>query len=153
MTNPIIFLDINGVLNQTSDTVEDCREPVLFPLGIGKIQNLQSLVTRADGRIVVSSSLRTKMKKNSVLCPVCRALHRFGLDINLIIGRTGDHGTRGELILKWVNEYHPSKWVVLDNKQHDFGNYPQISIRFVQINREEGLTEADTERALAILES
>lgn len=151
MTNPVIFLDIDGVLNHHSDSGEACREPDLFPLRIGKIQNLRFLLSRVDGRVVISSSWRTRMRDNPVLCPVRRALLRCGLDTNLIIGRTGEHGTRGELILDWVRVHRAEKWVVLDDQAHDFRNHLEIKNRFIHVNPEKGLNDVDIQGALAIL--
>ena len=151
IVNPIIFLDIDGVLNSHSDFSDDFREPTPVPLRIGPVQNLRSLLRTVDGRIVISSTWRMKMRPNPVLCPVRRSLDRFGIDSSLIIGRTGDVGERGRQILDWVREHRPAKWVVLDDNSNDFDDHREVMKRFIWVNSKNGLTVSNVDKAIAII--
>lgn len=151
IVNPIIFLDIDGVLNSHSEYSDEFREPTPVPLRIGPVQNLQLLLRTIDGRIVISSTWRTRMRPNPVLCPVRQSLNRFGIDSSLIIGRTGDVGERGRQILDWVRVHRPAKWVVLDDNSNDFDNHREVMKRFILVNRKVGLTASDVDKAIVII--
>lgn len=117
----IVFLDFDGVLNHTATlhrVGHDCEDIDRGMLGVDPVcvQALDSIITRTDARIVISSTWRTMFPVGQL----ARLLRRQGLTRwTNIIGKTPDNGlARGLQIQQWM-ESHSSpvgSFVILDDE-------------------------------------
>lgn len=146
---PVVFLDIDGVLNVYGTKFGD--EVWSSPLCKGISRHLVVLLNRitdaTGARIVVSSSWR-----NSNDPAVEVALFDAGVTAYMT-GRTGRAPMgcsyqRGWEIAEWLNE-HPEvqDYVVLDDETCDMDNLPPYRI----VDVVNGLTEANVAEAIRIL--
>lgn len=152
----IVFLDFDGVLNNFGDGFDDrvagsstlAREH-LDPTNVG---NLNDLIARTGAKVVVSSSWR-------ILDPIeelIRILRHHGFNGEAIgvtprLHRTpeGEPRYRGHEIQAWIDdqEEKPLSFVILD----DSSDMAHLMERLVKTNNQLGLTPADVERAIEIL--
>lgn len=145
---PVIFLDVDGVLNNNASLALGCH---LLP---EKVLLLRILCDLTDARMVISSAWRDFMRdENEGLCPFRFAMHKVGLPVHRIIGRTGPgFESRGRQINEWILEHKPfGMWVILDDEEFDFHDDAVMSQRFVQTDGTVGLTWRDCQKALRIL--
>jgi hypothetical protein len=146
----IIFLDIDGVLNN----LESLRLPrtklkssthsysAAHP---SCIEALNRIITETQARIVVSSTWR-----GIGLGVLFEIFHEWGIKA-MTVGYTPlwpIGSERGDEIAEWLSQ-HPevTSFVILDDGD-DMG---QLRHRLVQTDFEVGLTNADADRAIAIL--
>ena len=78
--HPIIFLDVDGVLNNTA------TEPAFGGLDDGMVQLLCASVLGSDGRIVLSTSWRTEPAE--LQDKLFAALGKHGVTRDMIVGKT-----------------------------------------------------------------
>jgi hypothetical protein len=145
-----IFLDIDGVLNNLESlrfprTKVNCSRPSFSAAHPSCIQALNRIIKFTDARIVVSSTWR-----GIGLEVLFEVFHQWGIT-GMTIGYTPlwDRSfERGDEIANWLSK-HPEveSFVILDDGD-DMGH---LKHRLVQTNFEIGLTEADADRAIAIL--
>lgn len=151
MENPIkvIFLDVDGVLNNLQWYMSFCDEHWLIPenatLPDDLLTQLRRIVESTGARIVVSSSWRQIPQLYECLM---RELKRFDLEILDKTKNVGDY--RGEAIDRWLKDYdgEVSNFVILDD---DNDMEPHMD-HLVQTLFEEGLTEAKADAAIAMLQ-
>ena len=148
--NIIVFLDLDGVLgagrvwSQNATKRWTCPAGWLDPLLIAR---LNGLVRRTGAAVVVSSSWRKYLGAKSV-AGVLRACGFIGE----VIGATPVLGEdvevwRGREIDRWLmGRPDVRRWVVLD----DLAVSVDVG-RLVRTNTQVGLTDADVERAIAVL--
>ena len=155
--SPIIFLDVDGVLNshqwfekQEKSGVLETIEGHIDP---DAVRRLNTIVERTGARVVVSSTWR-----NGTLYDVLIKMLRQHGFTGEIIGKTGRRDCndclRGNQILRWmkdnVPDYHKfDRYVILD----DDGDmlYWQRN-NFIQTSSDKGgLTDKHMERAIDIL--
>lgn len=155
MTAPVIFLDIDGVLNSVRSCVALGGYP--FPGGPGrKDRDWHKFDAVAVGL------LRNAIEKTGAVC-VLSSSWRLGLDeVELndlaaflgvpIIGMTRStlgREKRGEQIRDWLSD-HPevSRWAILDD---DSDMLPDQMRAFVKVKNEEGFTYAQYKRLVYLL--
>lgn len=138
----IVFLDIDGVLNNSSD---------LYTHGIHymcceKAARVQRICHETGAKIVVSSSWR----KIHTLDDLRERFAAVGL-LASIIGKTpsSNDGVRGheiEVVLRTYPEH--TSYVILDD---DGGMLPHQMPRFVKTDFEIGITDAQADEAIRVL--
>lgn len=155
MSPPILFLDIDGVLNghdfdhgaQSNTIRRDC------------VERLNRVLDEAGAQIVLSSAWRYM-----VLCGAMTLdgfgymLRSHGVRSGRLIGLTGKdtqvegqagEEERGRLIREWLAE-HPevTRYAVVDDMQLGFAGMP-----IVRTDGARGLTDADAEALVALLKA
>ena len=145
----VIFLDFDGVLNNT-ESLRFPRTPVksskhrYSTAHPACIAALNRIVSETDARIVISSTWR-----GIGLAVLFEVFHQWGIKA-MTVGYTPLDGfrERGEEIAEWLSP-HPdvSSFVIMD----DGDAMGQLNHRLVQTDYEQGLTMADADRAIAIL--
>ena len=153
--SPIIFLDIDGVLNCSHST------PYLGNfVGIDedKLVRLKEIVIATNAKIVLTSSWKTHWSMHNK-----KSQDKFGNEIDkrfseydiLPIGKTRDNGwNRGEGIISWVKNKNLTYWVVIDDEIFpDFqenGIYPH-TVKTSWYHTEGGLQKQHVRQAIDIL--
>jgi hypothetical protein len=142
---PILFLDFDGVL--TNDQWERTHES--FTFDPAKLAHVNHIVEATGARIVVSSDWRRLSFDR-----VCNRLASAGLK-HRPIGCTppeepGSRITRGMEIDAWLvqNQYRDVFVILDDSSEHLLEPHAD---RLVPVDAEFGLTEADADRAIALL--
>lgn len=161
----IIFLDIDGVLNTESWYMQMTKETPKDKFGYAfdpqAVANLRKIVEETGADIVISSSWK---------CMGLSQMEDMWKDRNLpgkIIGVTPNSVSdellidadidsmelfhiRGEEIMEWLKKHgkHSSRYAIIDDMDNML---PEQQSHFVQTNPEMGITEADAEKAIAIL--
>jgi len=140
---PIIFLDVDGVLNsnQEDTLLKDCC-----------VEKLVLIVHKSNARIVLSSTWRNNQKAIDMLN---EKFAEFNLEeVSDYTIRDGGWRPREEEIMVYVKKKHPSKWVILDDidlRTGEFGNNKYIlemRDHFVHVNGVHGLRDNDVSNAL-----
>jgi hypothetical protein len=141
----VIFLDFDGVI-----TI-----PPKWYLQADLIKNVKKIVDETGAKIVVSSSWRMstieetidKMIGRPKRCPRNKMLNWF-ID-NLYDVTHTYKGLRGQEIKDWLNEHNDIENYVIIDDDGDF--LDEQLYHFVQTNYEDGLTDAETKRAIKVL--
>ena len=140
----IIFLDIDGVLNQSG--LISHKQTV--PFDSTCVQNLMDLYHRADvDGVVVSSSWRLG---RTVTVVKDHLFEPNGVHVN-VLGMTPHlHKERGFEVEAWLNEQSEEfNYIILD----DYGDMVHLSYRLIRTDSQIGLTSDDVERALNLFET
>lgn len=146
----LLFLDIDGVLNrhqynemsQSNSVDPDC------------VARLNRILNATDARIVLSSAWRYMLiGKAMSLVGFDYLLRTHGVVANRLVGRTPadeEITERGWQIHQWRKEHdHCGRYVVIDDMDlHISPLHP-----FVRPQGHIGLTDADVDKAIAILNS
>ena len=153
MNQPIVFLDFDGVLNteqyQARLTVDDKPTkdtwgPLFDPHAV---ENLRQILDEMDAQIVISSSWRYVHSLDSLRTMwVTRDLPGEILD-TLACGATDI--SRGEEIECWLERNDRPDYVIIDDLD-DF--FPAQRDHYVETNPIVGITEADAQKAIEILQ-
>lgn len=152
---PLIFLDIDGVLNNYPGLVKLRARQVgahdiddsedMFP---EHVERLNRIIQETGALVVLSSSWRRMFP----LVTIVSFLERRGFR-GRIIGKTPTSlsGYRGEEINRWLAENTsggvPPRFVILD----DGSDMEPHQDRLVQTDMDLGLTEEDAARAISLL--
>mgnify|MGYP003509103315 FL=1 len=157
----VIFLDIDGVLNNTS--TEETFEDYYF-VEDEKVELLKQLVTRTNAKLVLSSTWRegwyarerieNPSKSFQSAIRLFEALEKKLSEYDLeLLSYTEDFGTRGEEIDLWLKNWKGEQvesFIILDDM------YPEDlklhTERLVQTSESLGLTQEDVEKAIDMLE-
>ena len=137
MKMKVIFLDIDGVLNNNSD-----RE-----ISNDKLKLLSELVSKTGADVVLSSSWRYGWNKPELNQPGTRIyrLKQLLKDNDIVIKDTiGLDLTKSIQIKNYLNTNMISNYIVLDDEPIDTAN-------LVQTNAEQGLTQSDCQKAFQLL--
>lgn len=152
--NKLIFLDIDGVLDTYASRYQ--LDPVLMA-------RLGTLLERSGAKIVVSSSWRAMDVAGTIEFMIdpdnpSVGSHPFPYTdkiigvtpilFSIIDGDIDRPATRGEEIAAYLKVHSCDNYVILDD---DRDMLPTQWSHFVPINDEYGLTEADVEKAVLIL--
>ena len=157
----IIFLDVDGVLNNTS--TQETFEEYYF-VEDEKVELLKQLVTRTNAKLVLSSTWRegwyarerienpSKSFKSAIR--VFEALEKKLSEYDLeFLSYTEDFGSRGEEIDLWLKNWKGEQvenFIILDDMYpEDLKLYTE---RLVQTSESLGLTQEDIEKAINMLE-
>jgi hypothetical protein len=160
---PILFLDMDGVCNDhvAHPRTRYCRtDPAC-------VERLDRILIATDAEIVLTSSWRYLVHSGQMtLVGLRNLLHTHWIDGERLIGitrrdisdlrpRSRAHTDRGPQITEWIVDrfgVDPFVWegsyVVLDDLDLEIGN---CGHPFVQTIGTVGLTDADADRAIAIL--
>lgn len=155
---PILFLDIDGVLNSIkymiSRTIIDNNGNITKgwnnrDLDRVAVNYLIDIVKQTKCSIVISSTWRTSGIGYS--SPVQKSIRARGGDIicNAIIGRTcDDYSARGIQIQKWIDDNNfTGTFVIVD----DDSDMEHLSNRLVKTNNNFGLTREDADKIITML--
>lgn len=162
MSMRVVFLDIDGVLNSEpwlARSVEERLGPDFDPeldatwiamLDPEAVARFDRLVAASGAKVVVSSSWRMMLP----LADLARFLAIRGFSGEIIDATTTARGLvadgvteRGHQIAHWLDANPVTSFVILDD-QTDMAH---LGDRHVLTSWEKGLTDADVERALALL--
>lgn len=171
MSDKIIFLDIDGVLNSETDFTEAARkyDPVHAKLqkgelwkiiSAGKLALLNRIIKETDAKIVLSSTWRSKCDGKKMT----KIFQKYGdiweHDADIFIGQTPNWSRRGctqEFRGREITQYlseHPEieDYIVLDDNDYILeDDYYKIEIpedRFIHTDEYAGLTKIDMWAAL-----
>lgn len=154
MNRPVIFLDFDGVLN-----TEQYQARLVFggrpnkdawgPLFDHRaVENLRKILDATDAAIVVSSSWRYAHRLGSL---------RMMWEVRELPGEIVDtipcgaqYISRGEDIECWLEKHDRPDYVIIDDLD-DF--LPAQHDRYIETNPIVGITEADAQKAIVILNS
>lgn len=160
---PIIFLDIDGVLNSAQTfrsryeeeqiDINDIFSWYLSDISLSLVQNLNKIISGTGADIVISSSW--KNSRRDMIEPVFKAAGVLGK----IVGYTPNLPcVRGEEIRQWIIEH----WVIDKyRKEGEFTNYVILDDdsdmllwqkdNFVNVDNKIGLSDGDIEKVFRIL--
>lgn len=149
----IIFLDIDGVLNNFSTLHKfDLDDPaeMLDPLCVS---NLNKIIEKSSAKVVISSSWRFMHHFEDL----AKILEKKGFKGEVIDQtpeifyiRKGEEACRGDEIEDWIkNSKEPIEAFVILDDDSDMRN---VKNRLVQTSMDTGLTEKHLEAALVMLE-
>lgn len=151
MNRPVIFLDFDGVLNterhQARLAVEgkpnkDAWGPLFDP---SAVENLRLIIDNTDAAIVISSSWRYAHRLGSL-----RMMWEVPGEIIGTIPCGATYISRGEDIECWLDKYGRPDYVIIDDLD-DFS--PAQHDRYIETNPIVGITDADAQKAIEILNS
>lgn len=158
MRMKVIFLDIDGVLNEEKSRSRCCGYKGIDDKKVG---NLASIVNATGAKIVLISTWKDdwrkadKARQGMMANYLDKKLKKQGLtvfDKTESVGKaSGFHLSRGEGILQFLSTHTVEKYVILDDYQFDYdgcgltGNYVKTD------NKNGGLTEELSQKAIEIL--
>jgi hypothetical protein len=150
---PIIFLDIDGVLNNMS--YNPSAESYTFDRQC--VGYFNYLIEKLQPNIVISSAWRYMILQNHMSISGFRYLmqsHGVTSKINIVGITESDqrYPLRAEAVLAYLqdNNLKDYPYIILDDNDFGFTNY---NLPFVQTNGKSGLTYKDCERVLSMFEN
>ena len=154
----IIFLDIDGVLNE-----EKSRSRCLGYRGIDdkKVENLAKIVKATGAKIVLISTWKDDWRKTDkthqgmMANYLDKKLKKQGLTIldktESVDKASGFHLSRGEGILEYLSTHTVEKYVILDDYQFDYDGCG-LTENYVKTDEQKGgLTDELSQKAIEIL--
>ena len=134
----IIFLDIDGVLNQLQGN---------YYLDIRCIKNLATLCHKLNAQIVLTSSWRIGYLHIGSCSPQIEELKakfaRYGIVLN---GRVKNLNNRTDEIKEYIDTYQIKRFLILDDDKMEFLNGILPNTYFV--DGKKGLTEQDVNKII-----
>lgn len=155
-TRNIVFLDVDGVLNNWYDAevhYKETKEPFFgfdWPFSKESMETLREIVLKTNSKIVVTSSWRCFAKGKEVLN---RELEEYGL-AKYVIGYTPEEqkADREKEIIQYLetefNEGDDIRFVILDDEAVF---YNKLDKHFVEIDSYHGLTKEYINKCINIL--
>lgn len=129
----IVFLDIDGVLNQLQGN---------YYLDSKCVENLSILCRTLKASIVLTSSWRLGYSNFGKCSPQIEELKKkFSKYSIKICGRTANLGNRYEEINKYIQDYNINEYIILDDDKNEFMD-KMINNLYI-INGKKGLTSKD----------
>lgn len=138
----VIFLDIDGVLNNARSNEESITFPCIDNVNL---QHLKNIIDETNASIVLTSSWKEDYQEDDAV--------RHFLDDKLpICGITDDKIlNRGKGILAYLSEHRDvESFVIIDDEAFDFEECGLMD-HWIKTSYGCGLTEMDAERAIRIL--
>ena len=159
ISNKIIFLDVDGVLNSQSYLL-GCKENDNSEREIDEecVKNLKTIVDKTGADIVLSSTWRRMKDDHKLAIHLNTILDKYGLHIS---GKTPwIHGNRPEEIKVWLDNYiskgnRIKSFVILDDEFYDEYKKYGLENNVVKTSFYEengGLRMEHVEKAVCILE-
>ena len=154
MNRPVIFLDFDGVLNterhQARLAVEgkpntDAWGPLFDP---SAVENLRLIIDNTDAAIVISSSWRYAHRLGSLR--MMWEVRELPGEIISTIPCGATYISRGEDIECWLDKYGRPDYVIIDDLDD---SSPAQHDRYIETNPIVGITDADAQKAIEILNS
>jgi len=150
ITQPIIFLDVDGVLNSmdfmhyTHALGKDTARVRLDPLCVDK---LQQLVDKTNAVVVISSTWRKHLHDMWDL------MSFFSTYAIPVIGVTpgSKDGIRHKEIRQWLRDHYVTHdcYIALDDDSYDMVD---LKDHFIHTDRKIGLTAKDVSKAIKVIE-
>lgn len=145
---PVVFLDIDGVLNTPNTWGKHGTAAINAPL----VARVQYLCEITHASIVISSTWRRAYS----LSDIRGMLMERGLDASIIgitpINKTRVHKNRQDEILEWLDlADHRGPYVVLDDDTAGDGAWEKLAGHFIWIDPDTGVTDKNIEEAIDIL--
>lgn len=158
----IIFLDVDGVLNNSSTTDKFCEWVGIDPVLVDVLKEIYDESDKEEEtRIVVSSSWRYDLinkyySSDGSYTYLKNRLSEKGMEVIDCTPEDKISGSyRGREILTWLEDnkkkYNVTGWVILDDEEFNFNQNYETKIRFVQTWYCDGLTIDMKDRILDIL--
>lgn len=152
--HPLIFLDIDGVLNRCST---DGRRPAVLVLP-EIADRFERMLRRVPAKVVVSSSWRRLIHEGDMTLRGFGAMlgtHGMPVTRGRIIGATCPQGgrlSRGDQIRHWLDQRsaHAIAGPVVAIDDHDRG-ITRAGVPLVRVNGQQGLTDQDVVLALELM--
>jgi hypothetical protein len=163
---PLVFLDIDGVLNGMATAVafkKQYRDTAMSPVSVGL---LKSIVEKTGASIVLSATARRHYKSDIECIEYYRSLFydRYNWPNFPIIGRTGKHPamynaetrnceTRGWEIAEWFNdhtEHATTNYLILDDAMDMQEFQMKHLVRTTFVNGLDFITYAKSLRVLGV---
>ena len=154
----VIFLDIDGVLNEEKSRSRCCGYKGIDDK---KVENLAKIVKSTGAKIVLISTWKDdwrktdKARQGMMANYLDKKLKKQGLVVldktESVDKASGFHLSRGEGILQYLSTHTVEKHVILDDYQFDYdscgltGNYVKTD------SKDGGLTEELSQKAIKIL--
>lgn len=137
----IIFLDIDGVLNQLQGN---------YYLDRKCVENLGELCRKSKSMVVLTSSWRLGYSNVGKCSPQINELKDMFREYNIaIIGRTLDLGDRQTEIKDYIVRHSVDKYIIIDDDLSEFRD-KDLDGLFI-VNYKTGLTSKDVSKILDIV--
>lgn len=143
--DPVLFLDIDGVLNDHAFNGIDQRKTAILNIVLDRLPTLKIVVSSAWRHYINEGHMT--LKGFEIMLRAC-GLH-CGLRLS---GHTEDDGTdfqncgRANLIRKYAKDHNLSCWVAIDDEPLTLPN-----THFIQTNGDLGITQRNADDLLAML--
>lgn len=156
LTTPLIFLDVDGVLN-THDYDAYAKSN---PIHRDKVELLNHIIFETNAKIVLSSAWRYLVHRQEMTITGLNWLFRsHGLVAHAIVDITSEdipgpgmrqiYNERAYQVEKYLIDNNPNvNYVIIDDNDFDF---TIRQLNFVQTQVETGLTKTDVEQAISFL--
>ena len=154
----IIFLDIDGVLNEEKSRSRCCGYKGIDDK---KAENLASIVKATGAEIVLISTWKDdwrktdKARQGMMANYLDKKLKKQGLRVldktESVDKASGFHLSRGEGILQYLSTHAVEKYVILDDYQFDYDGCGLTENYVKTDNKGGGLTEELSQKAIKIL--
>lgn len=159
MSHPILFLDIDGVLNTRTSFNAIAQSNTILPVAVA---SLNCVIEATDCKIVLISAWRYMIHGGAMTLAGfeyllrTHGIHCAGrlIDITRLDHDTGSRTERGEQVREWMAQRHPwmappiYPYVIIDNDDLGYDGMP-----FVKTNENIGMTIRDALRACELLRS
>ena len=137
----IIFLDIDGVLNQLQGN---------YYLDRKCVENLGDLCRKSKSMVVLTSSWRIGYSNVGKCSPQIKELKDMFREYNIaIIGRTLDLGDRQTEIKDYIVRHNVDKYIIIDDDLSEFRD-KELDGLFI-VNYKTGLTSKDVIKIIDIV--
>lgn len=134
----VIFLDIDGVLNQLQGN---------YYLDDNCVSNLGLICKKLNAKVVLTSSWRKGYTNLGKCTPQIEKLKLSFSKYNIVIsGRTASLGDRKEEIKSYIKSYNITDYIVIDDDMSEFKSGLLGNTYFV--NPKTGLTKQDVKKII-----
>lgn len=157
MSEKVVFLDVDGVLN-TPDSKSRCNGCI--GIDSSKVVLLKEIVEATGAEIVLVSTWKEywerlperKYLQDEFANYLDEVFNEAGLKVTdkTLNGWDADWYSRGEGILDYIQIHKPKSFVILDDIQYDYDGCG-LTDNLIQTNANVGLTSEQVQQAIKIL--